>query len=438
MDRTRNLLIALTFIQFVWCGSAVAQNFPVYNSYYINPYLYNPAEAATDYTYVFINHRQQWMNVEGAPVLTTVNFTTMLDNSNSAVGARLSSFKRGMLNTSDVLLTYAYGIGLSQKSRLFFALSGGAISNNINIEDADLSDPAIADYLANNIQPTGNFGMMIKSESGFNFGVALPQLFAPRFNSAANFENTSVSPLDNVIVSAYYRKKLAGKMVSRRRKGVSRRVKTDESYAPLEFYLLYKHAKAGNSQAEAMVKLNLSENFWLGAGYRQSYGMSGSLGFAFNRLLLSYSYEPGNQPEPAFSRGTHEVQLGLKLGSSKSFRKKAPVLLSRLTQQTVTHSSRFKQEVPPLNSAIQTTTVAKAKYYVVIKVFPDFTAADKYKQELRDEKYNSNVFYYEKDRRYYVHILETEKAAEAHQEVRNLKTYTKLKTARVLAIDPKK
>jgi hypothetical protein len=37
-----------------------------------------------------------------------------------------------------------------------------------------------------------------------------------------------------------------------------------------------------------------------------------------------------------------------------------------------------------------------------------------------------------------VHILETEKAAEAHQEVRNLKTYTKLKTARVLTIEPKK
>lgn len=436
MERTRKLLIALTLAQIVWCGGAVAQNLPVYNSYYINPYLYNPAEAATDYTYVFVNHRQQWMNVEGAPVLTTANFTTMLDNSHSAVGVRLSSFKRGILNTNDMLLTYAYGIGLSQKSQLFFALSGGAITNNINVDEADLSDPAIADYLANNIQPAGNFGMMIKSESGFNFGIALPQLFTPRFNSISHFENTSVSPLDNIIVSAYYKKKLAGKMVNRRRKGVSRKVKTDESYAPLEFYALYKYAKAGNSQAEAMVKLNLSQNFWLGAAYRQSYGMSGSLGFTLDRFLLSYSYEPGNQPEPAFSQGTHEVQLGLKLGSQKSFRKKAPVLLSRLSQQTVTHSSRFKQEVPPLNSAIQTTTAAKAKFYVVIKVFPDFTSADQYKQELRNDKYNANVFYYEKDRRYYVHILETEKSAEAHQEVRNLKTYTKLKTARVLAIEP--
>jgi hypothetical protein len=244
--------------------------------------------------------------------------------------------------------------------------------------------------------------------------------------------------MDNMILSAYYRKKLSGKMVNKRRKGVNRKVKTDESYAPLEFYVLYKYAKAGNSQAEAMVKLNLSQNFWLGAGYRQSYGMSGAVGLAFSKFLLSYSYEPGNQPEPAFSQGTHEIQLGLKLGSLKSFRKKSPVLLSRLRQQTIQHSSRFKQEVPPINSSIQLTTVSQTKYYVVIKVFPDFTAADKYKQELRDDKFNANVFYYEKDRKYYVHILETTKSAEAHQEVRNLKTYTKLKTAKVLTIDPKK
>ncbi|MEX2233150.1 MAG: PorP/SprF family type IX secretion system membrane protein [Cyclobacteriaceae bacterium] len=434
----RILFYALIIAQFVSCNNVTAQNYAVYNSYYINPYLYNPAEAASEYTYVFVNHRQQWMDIEGAPVLTTVNFNTLLDNSHSGVGVKLSSFKRGLLSTNDVSLTYAYGIGLSEKSRLFFALSGGAITNNINLDLADPSDPAVTNYLADNIQPAGNFGMMFKSESGFNFGFALPQLFSPKFNSTASFENTAVSPLDNIIVSAYYRKKLSGKMINRKRKGVNRKVKTDESYAPIEVYVLYKYAKAGNSQAEAMLKLNLSQNLWLGAAYRQSYGMSGSLGLAISKFLLSYSYEPGNQPEPAFSQGTHEIQLGLKLGSVKSFRKKSPVLLSRLRQQAAQHSSRFKQEVPPLNNAVQLSTVAKTKHYVVVKVFTDFTSADKYKKELRDEKFNANLFYYEKDRKYYVHILETEKSADAHQEVRNLKTYTKLNTARVLTIEPKK
>lgn len=435
--RMRNFFYVVLIVQIFSCNTGSAQNYAVYNSYYLNPYVYNPAEAASEYTYVFVNHRQQWMGIEGSPVLTTVTFNTMLDNTRSGVGLKMSSFKRGLLNTTDAMFTYAYGMALSENSKFYFALSGGAITNNIDLTQADPSDPAVAGYLADNIQPAANFGMMLKSESGINFGVALPQLFGPKFNSASSFENTSVSPLDNIIVSAYYKKKLKGKIVNRRRKGVNKKVKTDDSYAPLEFYLMYKYAKAGNSQAEAMVKLNLSEHLWLGAGYRQSYGMSGSLGLAISKFLLSYSYEPGNQPEPAFSQGTHEIQLGLKLGDLKKFRKKAPVLRSALRQQTELHSARFKQELPALHG-VQTAGAATKKYYVVIKVFTDFTTADQYKKELRDQKYNAQLLYYEKDRKYYVHIFETEKSSEAFEEVRNLKNFTKLKTAKVLTIDIKK
>ena len=440
MQRTHYVRHFIVLILMMMGGFLVrGQNYPVYNSYYVNPYLYNPAEAATDFTYVFVNHRQQWMNVEGAPVLSTVNFSTMFDDSRGAIGAKLSTYKRGLLQTTDALLTYAYGIGLTKKSQMYFGLSGGAITNSITPEDSDLSDPAMARYLENNIQPVANFGMLFRSESGLHFGVSLPQLFTPKFNSSGSFEHTEISPFDNVFVTAYYRKRVSNQIVSRRRKGVNRRVKIDEAYAPLEVYVLYKYSKFGNSQAEAMAKLNLSPNFWLGAGYRQSYGMSGNVGLNFNKFLLSYSYEPGNQPEPAFSRGSHEIQIGLRLGERKDFRRKAPELRSRLTSTATTRrSSRFQQEIPPLNSGIQRTTVDKARYYVVIKVFTDFTSADEYKQELRKDKFNANVFYYEKDRRYYVHVLETEKSSEAYQQARNLKTYTKLKTARVLVIEPKK
>ena len=380
IERMRNLFYVLMIPLLLNCFTGKAQNYAVYNSYYINPYLYNPAEAASDYTYVFVNHRQQWMDIEGAPVLTTVNFNTMIDNSRAGVGVKMSSYKRGLLSTTDVSLTYAYGLAFSEKSRLYFALSGGAITNKIDMTQADPSDPAITDYLANNLQPAANFGLMFKSESGFNFGFALPQLFAPKFNNPSSFEFNSVSPFDNVIVSAYYKKRIQGKMSSRVKKGVRTKVKTDDGYAPIEFYVMYKYAKAGNSQAEAMLKVNLSEHFWLGAAYRQSYGMSGSVGLAVKKFLLSYSYEPSNQPEPAFSQGTHEIQLCLRLGDLKKFRRVAPVLRSSLRAQTAQRSARFKQEIPNLHQVQTATTQATKKYYVVIKVFGDFTSADQFKK----------------------------------------------------------
>jgi type IX secretion system PorP/SprF family membrane protein len=429
------------FLRFVLLGQlltgcyyACAQNLPVYSSYYINPYLYNPAEAATEYTYIFLNHRQQWMGIEGSPQLTTLNAHSLLNNSHAAIGGKISSYKRGILTSTDILLSYAYGISISKNNTLYFGLSGGVISNTIDVTSGgvDPDDPAIQSYQANNIQPSANFGLLYRSTSGVNFGLVLPQLFAPKFN-AASFGGTAVSPLDNAIVSLYYKKKVEGKIVSRTRKGMRSKVKTHEAYAPLEFYTLYRYAKAGNSQFEALVKLNVSENFWLAAGYRQAYGFTASTGIAFNKFLLGYSYELGNQPEAGFSSGTHELQLGLRLGKQKRFKRVAPLLRSTIKTNNEQHTARFQSTVEDPDE-IKDDGGSKKKYYVVIRVFADFTGADAFKRKLIEQKYNANVFYNEKDRKYHVHVLETTKQSEASEEARNLKNYTKLKEAHVLTV----
>ncbi len=416
-----------------------AQNFPVYNSFYITPYLYNPAEAATEYTSVYANQRQQWIGIEGAPSLSTLFFTTLLDGSRAGIGGKLSSYKRGLLRTTDISLSYTYGVPLSEKSTLFFGLSGGVISSSIDLTKVtDPNDPAIANYLANNIQPAAGFGMLFRSQSGLNFGVTLPQLFGPGYNGLGHFSEINFSPIDNAMVTFYYKKKLDSKIVSRMRRGVRTRAKLDDVYAPLEFYATYKYAAAGNSQFEVLAKLNLSENFWLGASYRQAYGLSGHTGISFDKFLFAYSFEPGSQPEKGFSQGTHEVQLGLKIGDKKKFKtKKAPVFRSTLQTTKEQHQARFQQTTEDPDHINQTTTVRK-KYYVVIKSFSDFTAADEYKKKLIEQKYNADVFYYDTDKKFHVHVLETVKSSEAYEEARNLKAFTKLKTANVLVVTSSK
>ncbi|MBA4057096.1 MAG: hypothetical protein C0490_20455, partial [Marivirga sp.] len=214
---------------------------------------------------------------------------------------------------------------------------------------------------------------------------------------------------------------------------------TEETIAPLEMYFNYKYSKFGNSQFELLAKLNLTQNFWLGASYRLPYGFTGNLGINTQRFVLGYSYEPGNQPQDGFSQGSHEVILGLKLGKPKKFKRAAPVLRSTLTKSpTEKHTARFQETVEDPDQINQVQGEAKKKYFVVIKVFNDFTAADVYKRKLVTEKFNADVFYNPQDKKYYVHVLETLKATEAHEEVRNLKTYTKLKDARLLIVTTSK
>jgi type IX secretion system PorP/SprF family membrane protein len=433
------LLHAIFLTLFLIGGfGGLAQNYPVYNSYYNNKYLYNPAEALTDYTYVFINHRRQWTGVEGAPVLSTINVTTSFKNSRAGVGGKVSSFKRGLLNTTDLSLTYAYGFPVNRKNSLFFGLSAGAITNSIDVNKvSDPTDPAIAGYLSNNIQPAANFGMLYRSSTGFNLGIVLPQLFAPAYNAPSNFSGTTFSALDNMIFMVYYRHVTDGKMMIKKKKGIRAKVKANDVVSPLEFYVTYKYEKIGTSQLEVLAKLNLSENFWLGGSYRQSYGFSGITGISLNKFILSYSYELGGQPAAGFSAGTHEIQLGLKLGKQKKFIKPAPHFRSTLKTGNEQHIARFQQSVEDTDQ-VETQEDDKKKYYVVIKVFSDFNSADQYKKKLVGEKYNANIFYNEKDRKYYVHVLETSKASDAHEEAKNLKTFTKLKDARVLIIIPPK
>jgi type IX secretion system PorP/SprF family membrane protein len=413
-----------------------AQNYPVYNSFYVNPYLYNPAEALTDYTQIYALHRQQWLDVEGAPVLSTLTFTTLLNESRAGIGGKVTSYKRGLLNTTDISISYAYGIPTGQKNWLFFGLSGGAISNNIDLNKVtDPSDPAIANYLANNFQPAASFGMLYRSGGGLNLGVSLPQLFPSTFNADASFSNLTVSPLDNVFVTIYFKRKVEGKIVSRNRGGVRRKVRTDDAIAPLELYFNYKYSKYGNSQFELLTKVNLSQNFWIGGSYRLPYGFTGNVGFSTQRFVFGYSYEPGNQPQTGFSQGTHEVILGVKLGDIKKFKRATPVLRSTLTKSPIEkHTARFQETVEDPDQINQTSDESKKKYYVVVRVFNDFTQADAYKRTLINDKFNADIFYNPQDRKYYVHVLETLKASDAHEEARNLKTYTKLKQARVLIV----
>lgn len=423
------LIFWLCFIQ------ATAQNYPVYNSFYVNPYLYNPAEALTDYTQIYALHRQQWMNVEGAPTMSTLTFNTLMNDSRAGFGGKVSSYKRGILNTTDFSMSYAYAIPMGQKNWLFLGLAGGAISNQIDMTKVtDPNDPVLASGAASNMQPSGSFGMLYRSGSGLNIGVSLPQLFPPVFNSPGSFTNTTVSPSDQVFVTIYYKKKMDSRIVTKTKGGVQRKVRSQETIAPLEMYFNYKYSKYGNSQFELLGKLNLSQHFWLGASYRLPYGFTGNAGLNINRFVLAYSYEPGNQPADGFSQGSHEVLLGLRLGQQKKFKRAAPVLRSTITKTVEKHTARFQETSADPNAIGQQQDEVKKKYYVIIRVFNEFTAADVYKRKLVTEKYNAEVFYNAQDKKYYVHVLETLKSSEAYEEVRNLKNYTKLKEARVLIV----
>lgn len=441
MHRHFNVLIAVVCSFSLY--ETKGQNYPVHNNYYTNPYVYNPAEVATEDTYIFLNHRRQWMGIDGAPTFTTASFNTLLDHTRSGIGVKLTNYSRGILTSTDISFSYAYGLLLNkQKSTFYFGMSAGAVSNSIDLNqltDDDLNDPVLSNYLANNIQPAANLGLLFRAGSGVHLGLVLPQLFEPNFNAETHLDASGFSPINNAIISFYYKRKVKGKLVHGKKRGVRAKVRQADHAAPVEFYSFYKYSATSPGQLEATLKLNLSPNFWLAGGYRMPYGFTAGTGLALGKLILGYSYEPGSQPEAGFSRGTHEVLLGIKLGEPKTFKHTAPLIRSRIiTTPQEQHLARFQQTAEDPVVAENPKEQSKKKYYVVLRGFPDFTAADNYKKKILEQKYNADIFYHEKDKRFYVFVFQTTKASEAHEEARNLKNYTKLKEARVLEVEESK
>jgi type IX secretion system PorP/SprF family membrane protein len=417
-------------------GQLYAQNYPVYNAYFVNPYLYNPAAAGTSQAFLFLHYRQQWVNVEGAPQLYALSYNTLIDQSRAGYGIKISSYKRGLFNTTDLSLSYAYSIPLSQNNYLSFGLSAGAISNTVDFKKAtNPNDPALTAEAANNLQPAANFGILLQSSSGLNFGIALPQLFSPAF-ATASFNGTGVSPFDNIIGTLGYKKVVESKLVRKKVKGAKKTIKSGGGVAPLELYFTYKYAQAGNNQFEALGKLNLSDNFWVAAGYRQDYGLLAHTGLNVNKFMIGYSFELANQPEAGFSSGSHEIFLGFKIGQPKKFKKVVTVLRSTLKSNIEQqHQARFRHKEEIESTEPESNKKATKQHYIIVASFADFAKADTYKTKLTADKYNAEVLYNKKDRKYYVYVFTTTKLSDAHDELKNLKTQSNLKTARILTLE---
>lgn len=430
LSGSRKIAALLPLILLLGWFQLRAQNYSLYNSFYINPYLYNPAEASTNHAYVFANYRKQWLNIEGAPTNATLNYNTQIDHTRSGIGVKASSYSRGLLNTSEALVTYSYGVPFNLNNVLYFGISGGASSNTIDVNKAsDPNDPALANY-ATGVRPSANFGMRWASSSGISLGAALPQLFGEVYPTNQMSKN-GLAPFDNMLFTFSYRREVT-KLINRSHRISQHKLQPTAHYAPLEFYAVYKYSSFLTNQYEVVGKYNLSDNFWLGLGYRQNYGVIPSFGIAWDQFIFCYSYEPGIQPEKGFSTGSHEAQIGWRIGGEKRFKFKEPQLHSTLKVGATHHDPRFRERTADMEEAYRPEE--KRRFYVYIKSFPDFARAEDFKKKLVNQKYNGQIFFFPKTKLYYVFTFETLKAAEANEEVKNLKAYTKLKEAKVLTV----
>jgi Bacteroidetes-specific putative membrane protein len=293
--------VSLGVIFLVVCSfSSVAQDTHNFTQFYFNPALLNPSFTGSDgRVAMYAAYRKQWSGVEGAPTIANFSLQAALP-SRLNIGFSASNDKNGLLSNSGLLFTGGYSIPLSDINSLRFGISVGAAWNKVDLLSmrfSTASDPVQASLLASNMQVLGNVGLSFHSPT-FHAGISVPNIFDPAYLSTESFTISKVNPFGTIIAHASNRFYFA---------------KDKNIFEP---YLIYRYNQAGPSQIEAAAVLHLQNAVWFGGSYKQNFGISALAGFKLKgKTAVGYSYTMKNTGTNQLSAPSHEIQIGILLGT---------------------------------------------------------------------------------------------------------------------------
>ncbi|MGG9971196.1 PorP/SprF family type IX secretion system membrane protein [Ferruginibacter sp. SUN002] len=317
-----------------------AQQKPHYTQYILNNYILNPALSGIEnYTDVKISHRHQWVGINDAPVTTYLsiqgplgkkdyktNATTLfeMDGENPigkgywdnygasaphhGIGLQIVNDKAGPFNSFSIMGTYAYHIGINDKTNLSAGIGVGM--NKYSIDPTKLfwgPDNPVDPSILNTTDDIGtakldmSAGLWLYSDRYF-VGASAAQLTGQKID----FSDGALDTLEQ------------GKKVPHFFMTAGYRFMLNEDINVLPSVMV-KSVSPVPTQVDLNVKAMFRNAYWLGASYRGKYGFAAMAGLnVLNRFTVSYSYDYSTTAIHTVSNGTHEVIVGFILGNKYS------------------------------------------------------------------------------------------------------------------------
>lgn len=273
-----------------------AQDAPVFSQFFVNPFQFNPSYAAHNgFTEANVFYRKQWLGIENAPTVGAFNIQAPVGR-NVSLGLSGYSNKTVLLTTNAALATFAYRINLGAYHHLNFGLSGGVSFNNFDlVAVANLNDPALANVVQKSQFVNAQFGFNYQIRN-FNIGFALPKLLDSKPNSLEAFDQIKFNAFKNQFGSVSY--------------NINAK---DFQITPMVLYRAID-TQAIQAQWEGLLIVTYRKAIWVGASFRQGYGLTGFIGVALSSFRAGYAYEHPTSSISKAASASHEIYLGARLG----------------------------------------------------------------------------------------------------------------------------
>jgi len=285
-------IVSFFGLAMLLCIAAFSQQRPVLSQYMFSGLVLNPAYAGRhDYTSFTAMYRDQWLNVPGAPKLTTFTTQTGIKDKRIGLGLMISDDKVGVHDNLSIYGSYAYYIQLRNKAKLSMGLQGGVDMLQSDWTKLTIIHPDDPYFQGSDINFFPNFGAgLYYYTENFYVGVSAPFLLTNTKIQTDDFY-TDVRHSRNYYFTT-------GKVID-----LSQKLKVKPSFLI-------------RLEDNMPLAVDLNANFYyaeiidVGFSYRQGDSVIGILGLQVNKYLkFSYAYDYIVSELSAYSKGSHELML---------------------------------------------------------------------------------------------------------------------------------
>ena len=306
-------LLVLISLSFLNLKKADAQQISLFNHYFFNPTLYNPAFTGhKETTNIMLVSRQQWSRFKNAPKLNLINIDGSIYNNRMGLGAILYSETKGINQTIGGNLLYSYHVKINEQSKLNLGVSFRFISHRVNFSQAtveNVSDPTLYNSKQSNTNFDGNVGLAYFWK-GLELGVALDQILKTKTSFINDFgNNISYTPSYHYINSLKYTFLL-----------------NKEKKLLLSPQILVRYVPNAPLQFELNTNVYYKDMFWVGATYKNDYAIAANVGInLFKKISVGYSYDVITSDIGQYAGVSHELMLNYKFGKKEKKEKKEKI-----------------------------------------------------------------------------------------------------------------
>jgi type IX secretion system PorP/SprF family membrane protein len=247
--------------------------------------------------------RNQWVGWEGAPksyfVSAELDFANLGGSSDlgkNAVGVNLLNDEYGAFTESELILSYATRIQVSEKAGL--RMGAGLNINSIRLDGTRMTSEQAAD--ATLAQYLGGFADM--NVLDLNIGMSITH---PNYYISYGVNNINEGSINSGDVFMD-KKPRVGVAQAGYRNSVSENV-------TLITNAMWRTQSNLPANVEFNMKLMFKEKFWVGGGHRADYANNAQLGVLMGKMRFGYVYEWPMLKSYLLPNQTHEFMVSYRL-----------------------------------------------------------------------------------------------------------------------------